>query len=60
MKMDTTKKKIELWLWPTGNDTFVAYDSPCPCDENGDPKVVGEPLATALYAPCSPVGRHDN
>jgi hypothetical protein len=49
MTLDSEGKK--LWLWQINNGVFVAYDNPRPCDENGNPKVVGEPAAAAMIFP---------
>ena len=55
-----TQTTKTLWLWRINNNAYVAYDNPYPVDENGDPKVVDEPVATAIYAPSVPGARHDN
>ena len=49
---ETPTEGKRLWLWKINNDYYIAYDSPYPCDENGDPKTVGEPVAMATYFPC--------
>jgi hypothetical protein len=59
-KPDPQTTEVKLWLWSISKDVYVAYDNPCPCDENGDPKVVGEPIATARYVLSVPGARHDN
>lgn len=39
-----------LWLWQINNGVFVAYDNPYPCKSiGGDPLIIGEPDATAIF-----------
>lgn len=40
----------KLWLWKDG-DRFLAFDHEFPTYDNGDPQVLGEPAATAMFRP---------
>lgn len=43
----------KLWLWKNG-DHFLAFDSPCPTFDGGDPMTLGEPVGVAVYQPSTP------
>jgi hypothetical protein len=40
--------KQKLWLWKNGPHEFWAFDNPYPCDPNGDPITLGEPVGYAF------------
>jgi hypothetical protein len=45
---------MKLWLWMNfvdGRPEYWAFDNPYPCDESGDPLVLGSPCGWALVKP---------
>lgn len=44
---------IKLWLWKNG-DHYLAFDNEYPCQPCGDPMVLGEPSATAIFEASTP------
>lgn len=44
---------VKIWLWKNG-DHFFGYHHLHPCHENGDPKVLGEPIGYALIKSSLP------
>jgi hypothetical protein len=46
----------KIWLWRNG-DHYWAFDNKYPCDENGDPMTLGEPVGFAVFKPSRSSGR---
>lgn len=57
--LEAKKDEKTLWLWKNGNEIW-AFDNQYPCYEPcGDPMVLGEPYATAVFKKSHPASRTD-